>query len=491
MNTESKVGLFFLIAVALIALMIMKTSQFDFFQKGEGYTLNAVLQTAQGLNKDTDVRMAGVKIGKVKEIVLENGKAKVVMEIFKNVQLPSGSKIKVVAKGILGDKYVEVYPAENNGKFLTEGENLNSERAVTMDDIMDIVYSVAKDVKKITTSLSNTVGTNKGEEQIANILENIDRITSDLRAITERNKDNFSNSIDNIQSFTADLKREIPVLAEKLDKLATNLNTLVDKNDDNITETIANAKEGTKKLNDTLDYIEDISKKISTGEGTIGKLVNDEETHTNLNDTLTSIKKAADGASDMFGTFKDTGLYLGFRTEYMFDIKENKSYFSLDIVPEGKRSYKVELIDNPYGRTKKYEYTHTLTNPDGSIRDQYTETIFKNQDTFSYNALIGQNFGDFLVEIGLIESKGGFGINYQTKSENPIHLSFQAYDFSRENDLAAHLKFSASYKFHKDFYIIGGYDDFLESERSQLFLGVGIRFKDDYFKHLLSAVSLK
>jgi phospholipid/cholesterol/gamma-HCH transport system substrate-binding protein len=491
MNTESKVGLFFIISLIVIAGMIMKTSQFDLFQKGKFYSLTAVLETAQGLDKDTDVRMAGVKIGKVKEIVLENGKAKVVMEIFDNVKLPAGSRIKVVAKGILGDKYVEVYPSQYKGQYLKSGDLLNSEKAVTMDDIMDIVFSVAKDVKKITTSLSNTVGTNKGEEQIANILENIDRITSDLRAITERNKDNFSNSIDNIQSFTADLKREIPILSEKLDKLATNLNTLVDNNSDNITETITNAKESSKKLNETLDYIEDISKKISTGEGTIGKLVNDEETHTNLNDTLVSIKNAADGATDFLNTFKDTGLYLGFRTEYMFDINQNKSYFSVDILPEGGRAYKIELIDDPFGKTKNYEYHHVITNPDGSIRDEYTENITKTQDSFTYNALIGQRFGDFLVEIGLIESKGGFGINYKTKSKNPISLSLQAFDFSRENDLNAHLKFSASYKFYNDFYVIGGYDDFLEKERSQFFLGVGIRFRDDYFKHLLSAVSMK
>jgi len=491
MNTESKVGLFFIISVIIIGLMIMKTGQFDLFQKGQFYTLSSMLETAQGLDKDTDVRMAGVKIGKVKEIVLENGKAKVIMEINDNVKLPAGSKIKVVAKGILGDKYVEVYPSEFKGDLLKEGDLLNSDKSITMDDLMDIVYAVAKDIKTITTSLSNTVGTNKGEKQIANILENIDRITTDLRAITENNKDNFSNSIDNIQSFTADLKIEIPKLSKKLDLLATNLNTLVDKNSDNLTETIANAKEGTKKLNDTLNYIEDISKKISSGEGTIGKLVNDEETHKNLNDTLISVKNAADGASDFMSTFKDTGVYLGFRTEYMFDLNQNKSYFSLDIVPEGKRAYKVELIDDPYGKVKNYEYHHIITNPDGSVRDEYTETIVKRQDTFTYNALIGQNFGDFLVEIGLIESKGGFGINYNTKSKKPINLSFQAFDFSRENDLSAHLKFSASYKFYKDFYIIGGYDDFLEKERSQMFLGVGIKFRDDYFKHLLSAVSMK
>ncbi len=490
MNTERKVGLFFLVALIVIAFLIMKTGQFQFFQKGEVYTVQAVLNTATGLDKDSDIRLAGVKIGKVLSVGLEDGKAVVKMEIHKGVQLPEGSRVKVVAKGILGDKYLEILPGSQESR-IQPGETLKSEKAVSMDDIMDIVYSVAKDIKKITTSLSNTVGTNKGEEQIANILESIDKITTDLREITARNKENFTTSIDNIKSFTGDLKQDIPKLAKKLDSLSSHLDEVVTENRGNLKSTLANAKEGTKKLSDSLDYIESIAKKIDSGEGTVGQLVNDKKTGDNLNKTLVSFRKAMDSASDYLGAFSDTGVYLGFKSEYMFDVSDSKSYFSVDIVPSATRLYQLELIDSPYGKVRENSFHHVITDPDGNVLDDYTETITSNRDAMKFTALIGQRYKDFNVKVGLIESKGGFGVDYLPHNYQRWRFFGELSDFSRENDLSPRLKIGASYRVYGNFFLDAGGDDILESDYSQFFVGVGIRFRDDFFKHLISSVNIK
>ncbi|NOZ12952.1 MAG: MCE family protein [Acidobacteria bacterium] len=490
MNTERKVGLFFLAALIVIAFLIMKTGQFQFFQKGAVYTLRATMDSATGLDKDSDIRLAGVKIGKVLGVSLKDGKAVVTMEIHKEVQLPEGSRVKVVAKGILGDKYLEILPGNRTGR-VKSGEMLESEKAVSMDDIMDIVYSVAKDIKKITTSLSKTVGTNKGEEQIANILENIDRITSDLREITARNKDNFTTSIDNIKSFTGDLKKDIPSLAAKLDKLSNHLNEIVTENRQNLKDTLANAKEGTKKLNDALDYIDSIAKKIDTGEGTIGQLVNDKETGDNLNKTLVSFRRAMDSASDYLGAFSKTGVYLGFKSEYMFDISDSKSYFSVDIVPSATRLYQLEIIDSPYGKVRENSYHHVITDPSGNIINDYTETITATRDAMKFTALIGQRYKDFNFKVGLIESKGGFALDYDPHNYRRWKFFGELSDFSRENNLSPRLKIGASYRIYGNFFLDAGGDDILVSENSQIFAGVGIRFRDDFFKHLISSMSFK
>ncbi|NOY22684.1 MAG: MCE family protein [Acidobacteria bacterium] len=490
MNSERKVGLFFLVSLVAIAFLIMKTGQFQFFQKGEAYTLQAVLDTATGLDKDSDIRLAGVKIGKVLSVALKDGKAVIKMEIHKGVQLPEGSRVKVVAKGILGDKYLEILPGSKEGR-IGAGETLASEKAVSMDDLMDIVYSVAQDIKKITTSLSRTVGTNKGEEQIANILESIDKITSDLRVITARNKDNFTTSIDNIKSFTGDLKKDIPVLAKKLDKLSTHLDEVVMENRDNLKATLANAKEGTRKLSDSLDYIDNIAKKIDSGEGTIGQLVNDKETGDNLNKTMLSFRRAMDSASEYLGAFSNTGVYLGFKSEYMFDVSDSKSYFSVDIVPSATRIYQLELIDSPYGKIRENSFHHVITDPSGNVLDDYTETITSNRDAMKFTALIGQRYKDFNIKVGLIESKGGFGLDYEPHNYKRLKFFGELSDFSRESNLSPRLKIGASYRIYGNFFLDAGGDDILESEYSQFFVGVGIRFRDDFFKHLISSISVK
>ncbi len=489
MNTERKVGLFFLVALIGIAFLIMKTGQFQFFKKGEVYTLQAVLNTATGLDKDSDIRLAGVRIGKVLSVKLKDGKAVITMEIDKDVQLQEGSRVKVVSKGILGDKYLEILPGSKEGQ-IGAGEMLASEKAVSMDDIMDVVYSVATDIKKITTSLSRTVGTSKGEEQIANILDSMEKITADLREITTRNKGNFTDSIDNIKSFTGDLKKDIPVLAKKLDALSTHLDEVVMENRGNLKSTLANAKEGTQKLSDSLDYIESIAKKIDSGEGTVGQLVNDKETGENLNKTLVSFRKAMDSASDYLGAFSETGVYLGFKSDYLFDVSDSKSYFSVDIVPSATRIYQLEVIDSPYGKVRENSFHHIITDPSGSVIDDYTETIVSTRDAMKFTALIGQRYKDFNIKVGLIESKGGFGLDYEPHGAKRWRFFGELSDFSRANDLSPRLRIGASYRFYENFFLDAGGDDILESDYSQFFVGVGIRFRDDFFKHLLSSVKL-
>ncbi len=491
MKTEAKVGLFFVIAIVIICFLIIKTGQYELFGGKKTYKITAILDTASGLDTHTDVRMAGVKIGTVKEIRLKDGKALVVLNIYDDVKLPAGSIVKVTSKGILGDKYIEIVPGKLGGK-VNPGSTLPTEKSVTVDDIMTIVYGVATDLKKITESLSNTIGTKKGEEQIADIIENIQKITEDLREITSRNKDNFTESIDNIKSFTGDLKQEIPKLSKKLDSLLTNLDKVVAENKGDFRETIVNAKESAKKLSKTLDYVESIAEKIDKGEGTIGKLVNDETTHKNLNDTLISFKNAMDAANNYLSAFKNTGVYLGFKSEYMFDIDDSKSYFTIDIVPNSKRFYQVQLIDSPYGKISQNVFHHVITDSTGQVIDDYTETITSERDALKFSATIGQQFGDFLIKVGMIESKGGFGLAYVPKGfDGKLQLSIHAWDFSRENNLDPHLKFTARYRFYRDFFFTVGADDVLESDYSQYFMGIGIRFRDDYFKTLLSNVSIR
>jgi hypothetical protein len=43
------------------------------------------------------------------------------------------------------------------------------------------------------------------------------------------------------------------------------------------------------------------------------------------------------------------------------------------------------------------------------------------------------------------------------------------------------------WRFHPNLFLMGGYDDFLEDNDS-LFLGGGIRWRDDYLKYLLGSV---
>ena len=69
-----------------------------------------------------------------------------------------------------------------------------------------------------------------------------------------------------------------------------------------------------------------------------------------------------------------------------------------------------------------------------------------------------------------------------------FQLSLEAYDFGREEDLDPHLRLIGRWRLHPNFFLQGGYDDFLEGDRDSIFLGGGLRWSDDDLKYLLGSV---
>lgn len=75
------------------------------------YSLSADLKDAAGLQSGNEVRVAGVKVGKVTGITLEPDAARIAMEIESDVSLPRETNLEVKLKTLLGQKFVDLqYP---------------------------------------------------------------------------------------------------------------------------------------------------------------------------------------------------------------------------------------------------------------------------------------------------------------------------------------------------------------------------------------------
>jgi phospholipid/cholesterol/gamma-HCH transport system substrate-binding protein len=105
------------------------------------------------------------------------------------------------------------------------------------------------------------------------------------------------------------------------------------------------------------------------------------------------------------------------------------------------------------------------------------------------SAQVGKRYRDFMVRGGLIESTAGGGVDWYVYHDK-LKFSLDAYDFNAVNDLRgtnAHLRATVRYRFYKFINAYAGYDNFLNSDASNLFFGLGIRFEDDRMKYLLGA----
>lgn len=79
---------------------------------GGDYTLNASFRSADGVSTGTDVRLAGVKVGRVTELQLDPAtyRAKAIFTVRDGVNVPDDSAVAISSEGLLGGNYVEILP---------------------------------------------------------------------------------------------------------------------------------------------------------------------------------------------------------------------------------------------------------------------------------------------------------------------------------------------------------------------------------------------
>jgi phospholipid/cholesterol/gamma-HCH transport system substrate-binding protein len=163
----------------------------------------------------------------------------------------------------------------------------------------------------------------------------------------------------------------------------------------------------------------------------------------------------------------------------------NKSQIVVDI----STSYMTR--DDDYTTTANIAY---LPNPTKyyilglTSRKNYSELNPKDESKIYINAEIGKRYDNILLRGGIIESTGGVGVDYFTHKDK-VKLTAEVYDFNSENDIRGdnpHLNLKATYLYLKHLQFIAGIDNILNVDAREFFLGVGVKFKDNDLKPLLS-----
>jgi phospholipid/cholesterol/gamma-HCH transport system substrate-binding protein len=112
-NSEFSVGLFVLLAFFALLFVTIQTTTLNFSKSNSSYNLNASFTDINGLSTKAPVRIAGVKIGEVTEIMLnpESYQADVKMVIYSDVtRIPTDSVISIFTEGVVGSKFAAIDP---------------------------------------------------------------------------------------------------------------------------------------------------------------------------------------------------------------------------------------------------------------------------------------------------------------------------------------------------------------------------------------------
>jgi phospholipid/cholesterol/gamma-HCH transport system substrate-binding protein len=202
------------------------------------YQLNATFAAAgQGLSDNSDVKIHGVNVGRVKHVTLRHGRARVRMEIKQHEKVPVAAKAIVRPKTLFGEKFIDIDPGptEATGPFLRdEGEIKDTLGGFELERVLADLYPILKAIKpeQLATIVGTLAAGGEGEgESINRTLVNFEKVArveaahaadtqealSDLANIA----DELGRRGDDVVAAARDLNVALPTLNQHGDDLAT------------------------------------------------------------------------------------------------------------------------------------------------------------------------------------------------------------------------------------------------------------------------------
>lgn len=474
MNATAKIGLFALAVLLVLAVLVLKIEDLPLPGKARAVTAEVGFADVAGLDDKSAVRIAGVRVGRVDGIrLLPDGTAVARLLFHDPVELREGAFGQVRNLGLLGDKYVDLYAGDPAKPRLPEGARIPGRVPVEFDELTKLASDIGKDVKELTGALSASMGGEAGEARINRIVDNVGALAEELRRLVEANRANVDVTMANLREFSSSIRETL-----------ARLDRILDENRSGVKGSVDNIEELSGKLKASADNLTSITTKLDTGQGTIGKLLNDETAHDNLNEALTSIKTGVEELRTTLTRINRIELDLGFYGEYATRTEDWKGAFRIDVRPREGKFYRVELLGLPNGR--RFDETYRWeTSVDGGPPTVVETKVSRTEDEFGLSAQLGYRFGDTTLRAGLIESRGGVAVDRHLFRDR-LQLSAEAWDFGRDRG-DAQVKLYGQWESRGAMFFRAGVNDVINPAGRSFFLGAGIRWKDEDIKTLLPA----
>lgn len=138
----------------IIGILILALAAWFFFyvykisgsaKPTDGYAVNANFENIEGLTIGSDVKLSGIKVGYVENIILEKDTffANLTLRIDNDIEVPKDSRVIVSTSGLVGNKYVRINPGASD-TMISEGEKfVYTQSALNVEDLIaKLMYSI-------------------------------------------------------------------------------------------------------------------------------------------------------------------------------------------------------------------------------------------------------------------------------------------------------------------------------------------------------------
>ena len=252
---EVKVGITLTVAGLLLVAGILWLGGFSFGESRYGFSI--MFTEVSGLVAGDKVTVAGLDAGEIISLQLAPfGKVIAEVEVDNDIRIPIDSRISVASYGLIGAKVISVIPGGSD-VYIEQGAVVQGVYEKGLGDVVHAMGEALTGIQAVLKSADEILTDQEGKDLIKEALVNANAASFDLR------------------QATADLS----VMATELRAFVSEKKDPAGEAIDAMESAIVGFAEVTGELKAISASLDSIVRRVEGGEGTLGKLVNEDQVH--------------------------------------------------------------------------------------------------------------------------------------------------------------------------------------------------------------------
>ncbi len=223
------------LAVGVGGYILVKQGQNLPFIGEDLYEIKAKFATAQALvaGQGQSVKIAGVEVGKISDVQLEDGQAVVTMQIEKEHTVYKNAKMLMAPTTPLKDENIDLNPGDPSAGELSAGETLpqaNTNPDVNLEEILAVMDRDTRQYLQMLLASADE-GLGKNGEKLKSTFGELRLTTNYLKRINGKiaqRRTNLKRLITNFQSLTTEVGAKDDELAQMVDSVNANFQAMAE-----------------------------------------------------------------------------------------------------------------------------------------------------------------------------------------------------------------------------------------------------------------------
>jgi phospholipid/cholesterol/gamma-HCH transport system substrate-binding protein len=278
---------------------------------GSSLTLYAKYENVGGLIKGNAVLINGVTVGQVMETQYQDSVVLVEIKLDEDWFIPADSYAEIFAKDLIGvgGKAMQIIKGSSSDRIKNEGfiegrmekgmfDELGENAEETFGDLPEDLKVLFAKLSSVVSKLDSTMTIVMEQDETQSILRNVDQSLANLNKVTAE----LAETMPKVKEISSNLADN----GEKINETMANVTTLTDS----LAASSADLRAAAASAKTALEGVDEIVTELKGTEGSIGKLINQDDLYQDLNGTVQSVKALVDSVKKRPQKYLDVDVYL-------------------------------------------------------------------------------------------------------------------------------------------------------------------------------------